>query len=225
MCGIFGFISTDGRGPDIDRLKHLALVTESRGRHAWGMAWLKYGKVETFKTPRPASLTLWSLDCVRSCEMMIAHCRYATHGSPQDNRNNHPHPAGKGWLVHNGVVQNYRTLVADQGLAPNSECDSEVIGLLMARGGGSLGRRVIRTLGLVTGDHALLGIWTNPARLLVARRGRPLHFGKATEGLYFASLPDGLPGRPHSLPDGYAAVFTLKNGEVQRTWEDRMIPF
>ena len=36
--------------------------------------------------------------------VVVGHCRYATHGSPRDNRNNHPHPAGSGQLMHNGVV-------------------------------------------------------------------------------------------------------------------------
>ena len=30
------------------------------------------------------------------------HCRYATHGSSDDNRNNHPHHAGREWIVKSG---------------------------------------------------------------------------------------------------------------------------
>ncbi len=41
MCGIFGFISSTGKGPDIARLRHLALVTQSRGRPSTGSHWSK----------------------------------------------------------------------------------------------------------------------------------------------------------------------------------------
>ncbi len=40
MCGIFGFITNSEQGPDIHRLRRLALVTQTRGAHAFGLAWL-----------------------------------------------------------------------------------------------------------------------------------------------------------------------------------------
>ena len=40
MCGIFGYIAKHGRGPDLARLRRIALETETRGRHAFGLAWL-----------------------------------------------------------------------------------------------------------------------------------------------------------------------------------------
>ena len=32
MCGIFGYIAKHGRGPDLARLRRIALETETRGR-------------------------------------------------------------------------------------------------------------------------------------------------------------------------------------------------
>lgn len=225
MCGILGYISTTGQGPDLDRLERLALVTETRGRHAWGMAWLDSDGLQVFKTAKPAHAALWSLECVSQAQIMIGHCRWATHGDPSDNRNNHPHPCGTGWMIHNGVVTNYRDLLHAEHLTPSSQCDSEVLGILMARGGGSLGQRLTRTLALAEGGHAILALWDKPARLLIARRGRPLHFGAAPEGLYFASLPEGLP-EPRSLPDGYAAILQREaGGKAKRIWEEQFIPF
>ncbi|MCL6639811.1 MAG: hypothetical protein K6T92_00405 [Candidatus Rokubacteria bacterium] len=40
MCGIFGFITKTGRGPDLARLKRIARETQRRGHHAFGLAWV-----------------------------------------------------------------------------------------------------------------------------------------------------------------------------------------
>ena len=52
--------------------------------------------IQTFKQPGAAQVHLNELDRCRKAVIMVGHCRYATHGSPEDNRNNHPHPAGAG---------------------------------------------------------------------------------------------------------------------------------
>ncbi len=215
MCGIFGFITTEGEGPSIERLRRVALVTQSRGAHAFGLAWLTAdGTLGTFKQPGPASEHLDELDRCRDAVVMVGHCRYATHGTPADNRNNHPHAAGAGLLVHNGVIHNYQNLVRRGGLQLQSECDSEVLGLLMARCGGSIVRRSAWAANQTLGDLAMLGVWRSPARLLVCRRGRPLHFGHARRGFYFASLPEGLPGRAGAVANGTTRVLTYADGTL-----------
>jgi hypothetical protein len=40
MCGIFGFLSKGGTGPNLARLRRIAAETETRGRHAFGLAWI-----------------------------------------------------------------------------------------------------------------------------------------------------------------------------------------
>jgi len=215
MCGIFGFISREGQGPNIDRLRRLALVTQTRGMHAFGLAWLdEGGSLQTFKQPGAAQVHLNELDRCRKAVIMVGHCRYATHGSPEDNRNNHPHAAGAGWLVHNGVVLNHDALVRHYGLRQRGECDSEALGLLIARCPGTLVDRSAWVMAQAQGDMALLGIWRKPARLLVSRRGRPLHFGLARDGYYFASLPDGLPGAVRAVPDRTTRVLTYQDGHL-----------
>lgn len=216
MCGIFGFITSEGRGPDIARLRRLALVTQSRGEHAFGLAWLdEDGRIETFKRPGPAEAYLDELDRCRRAVVVVGHCRYATHGSPADNRNNHPHAAGSGWLVHNGVVHNHQHLTRNHGLDLQSQCDSEVLGLLMARCAGSIVRRCAWAANQAQGDLAMLGVWRSPARLLVSRRGRPLCFGQSRAGFYFASLPDGLPGQVQTVADRSARILVYQDGALR----------
>jgi len=215
MCGIFGFITTEGEGPEVARLRRLALITQSRGAHAFGLAWLdEGGRIRTFKRPGPAEAYLDELERCRNAVVIAGHCRFATHGSPRDNRNNHPHAAGSGYLVHNGVIHNHQQLVRRHRLKLRSECDSEVLALLIARGAGSIARRSAWAANQAEGGLAMLGVWRGPARLLVTRRGRPLHFGHGRDGFYFASLPEGLPGRVRSVADGSTRVLAYQDGEL-----------
>jgi len=216
MCGIFGFITSEGRGPDVARLRQLALITQSRGAHAFGLAWLdEDGDIQMFKRPGPAATHLDELDRCRSAVVVVGHCRFATHGSPADNRNNHPHAAGSGFLVHNGVIYNHRQLARRYGLDLQSQCDSEVFGLLMARSPGSIVKRSAWAANQAQGDLAILGVWRAPARILVSRRGRPLHFGQGRGGFYFASLPHGLPGQVKQVADRSTRVLTYEDGALR----------
>jgi glucosamine--fructose-6-phosphate aminotransferase (isomerizing) len=216
MCGIFGFITKDGHGPDLARLKRIATETQLRGHHAFGLAWLDtQGTIHTFKRPGPATANLDDLDLCRGATVVIGHCRWATHGAAEDNRNNHPHPAGRGWLVHNGIVFNHARLVRRHRLRPQTECDSEVLGLLMARLPGPLALRAARRSEAAEGPLAMLGLWRRPARLLVVRRGKPLCFGETASGFYFGSLPGGLPGRVIAVADGHAGELSFDRGRLR----------
>lgn len=218
MCGVFGFISSSGRGPDITRLQRIAVVTQTRGEHAFGLAWLDLdgSPIRTFKRARPASESLSQLEACRDATAVLGHCRYATHGSPEDNRNNHPHPAGAGVFVHNGVIGNHEQLIHQHRLSVQTQCDSEVLGLLMIRCAGTVAQRAAWAANQTQGELAMLGIWRDPARLLLVRRGRPLYFGSDQRGFYFASLAPGLPGEVRPFTDNTAMVLALANGGLRR---------
>ena len=212
MCGLFGFMTRNGGGPNLARLRRIAAETEQRGRHAFGLAWLDAdGRMHTFKRRGAASANLADLDRCAGAQIIIGHCRYATHGDPADNRNNHPHPAGGGWIVHNGVVRNHEALIDAHVLQPSTECDSEVLGLLIAKGAGPLSARTAHAVELADGPLALLGLW--PDRLVMARRGNPLNFGWTADGYYFGSLTRELPGKPFEVMDGTVFVLTLGRGD------------
>jgi glucosamine--fructose-6-phosphate aminotransferase (isomerizing) len=218
MCGVFGFITKDGSGPAITRLQRIATETQRRGHHAFGLAWLDaQGTIHTFKRPGPATADLGDLNACRGATIVVGHCRWATHGSPEVNRNNHPHRAGRGWFVHNGVVANHDAIRRRYALRPQTECDSEVLGLLMARFAGSLVQRAAQTAAAAIGRLAILGVWSNPARLLIVRNGNPLSFGETKHGFYFGSLPGELPGKVIELRDQYAGLLTFEHGEVRHT--------
>jgi glucosamine--fructose-6-phosphate aminotransferase (isomerizing) len=208
MCGILAYISKNGHGPSLKILRALAITTEQRGHHAFGLAWTNGDTIETFKRPGAATDALEDLELCRHATAMVGHCRWATHGTPEDNRNNHPHAAGRGQLVHNGVVRNYRDLAYRYALERTTDCDSEVLGLLIGTLRGRLLERGAQMAREAQGDLAVLGLWAGPTRLLVVRDTRPLHYGETKDGLYFASLPEGLPGRPWAVRDHSALVVT-----------------
>jgi glucosamine--fructose-6-phosphate aminotransferase (isomerizing) len=217
MCGLFGWMTKNESGPDLGRLRRIAIETQSRGNHAFGLAWLGAdGRIRTFKRPGPATANLGDLDRVRDALIVVGHCRWATHGDPRDNRTNHPHRAGRGMICHNGVVANHVSLIRRSHLAPETECDSEVLGLLIARFSGPLVQRAARAAEATDGKLAILGVWRKPARLLIVRRGNPLCVGETKDGLYFGSLSGELPGHVRSIPDYEVSVIGFEHG---RLWQ------
>lgn len=214
MCGVFGFIANEGQEVDLSRLEDLAIVTESRGEHAWGVAWIdEQDRLRRFKRAGRVSDNFDLLGQVAGAKAVIGHCRFATHGDPRSNENNHPHPSDGGWIVHNGVVGNSDALQRQFGLEPSSECDSETLALMIEAASGSLVDRVASTVERAHGRLAVLGLWSRPQRLIVAKNGNPLEMGKASEGVYFASLREGLPA-PVAVPEGSVTLWSVRNASI-----------
>lgn len=214
MCGVFGFVGTDGEHVNLKTLAKIARVTETRGRHAFGFAWVDgKGRIKSYKQTGRVSDHLSLLDMAHDARMLIGHCRYATQGDPGANINNHPHPADGGWIVHNGTIPEYAALVREFELVPTSRCDSEVLGLLIEREDGDLLTRCRLAAETVNPWQplVLLGLWPRPGRLIAVRRGNPLSMGMAKEGFYLASLPEGLPGKVKEFTDKTAQIFGPKN--------------
>jgi len=223
VCGVFGFVGREGGRPDLRILQQVARATEKRGHHAFGFAWVdSKGRLHAYRQTGRVSEHLAYLRMAQDAELLIGHCRYATQGSPALNANNHPHPADGGWLVHNGMLPEYHRIVERHDLYPVSECDSEVLGLLIEQAEGTLldrCRTAVRKAAPVMPAGGLfdrvqplvmLGLWARPGRLVVVRRGNPLHLGRTAEGIYLASLPDELPGDVAPVRDNTARVFTKK---------------
>ena len=197
MCGIFGYVAKNDTPVSMGILRQIAATTETRGPHAWGMAWVgANGKMRSYKQTGRIVDALALLSMAKDARLLIGHCRWATHGSPADNTNNHPHDGGDSWVVHNGVIGHYRTLVARHSLRMHTDCDSEVLGLMLQKFPGKPIARAAKTAREAMGDSpfAMMALW--PDRLVAARaNGQPLHVGETPDAYYLASLKPGLPGR------------------------------
>jgi glucosamine 6-phosphate synthetase-like amidotransferase/phosphosugar isomerase protein len=153
----------------------------------------------------------------RRARLLVGHLRWATHGHPENNINNHPHPCDGGWLVHNGIVTNYESLCRRHQLWPVSECDSEALTLLIEQRTGTRLSRSVAAVEQSAGRCATLGLWSRPDTLVAVRRGNPLYASRAHGGIYMASCSDGLPGFAKSLPDCSAVSYRVTAGGVVET--------
>ena len=217
MCGIFGYVAAHGQKFDPRRMDAIAQATEARGPHAFGFAWIdSRGRLRMFKRSGRISDYLGCLSMARDAQMLIGHCRYATHGRHENNLNNHPHACDGGWLVHNGIIHDHRDINEGYMLSPVTHCDSETLALLIEELDGTLVDRCLRASKIcATGPLAMMALWRSPQRLVALRaNGQPLHLGANKEGTYLASLATGLPS-PRPLADDSAVSITTKNHETR----------
>ena len=130
MCGIIGFT---GNEPAKDIIIGGLERLEYRGYDSAGLALLSNDQIQVRKRTGKVE----ELRKLCEAEKMpatcgIGHTRWATHGGVTDV-NAHPHRVGKVVLIHNGIIENYRQIVTEYGLADQlvSETDSEVVAALL----------------------------------------------------------------------------------------------
>ncbi|MEL7544850.1 MAG: glutamine--fructose-6-phosphate transaminase (isomerizing) [Pseudomonadota bacterium] len=191
MCGIVGIIGRDAVAADIvDALKRL----EYRGYDSAGVATVEDGKLDR----RRAEGKLKNLEA-RLAEaplvgrLGIGHTRWATHGPPTET-NAHPHMSGDVSVVHNGIIENFRTLkdelIAD-GIAFDTDTDTEVVAHLITRerhAGADPITSVHNTLQRLEGAFALAIVFAGEDNLMIgARNGPPLAVGHGSGEMYLGS--------------------------------------
>ena len=140
MCAIIGWAGKAKRGQwrIVHRLlTELLAASAVRGTDATGFAAIdgKMGFVTDKRAVRSpvfvASNAVWNRLSDATC--LIAHCRAATHGTPGNNDNNHPHVGDDIAVIVNGIAHNYVEVAERLGLDLNTECDSEIVLRLLER--------------------------------------------------------------------------------------------
>ena len=219
MCGIIGIASSKPVSTNIiNSLKKL----EYRGYDSAGLATINKnqinekkcsGRVEhlekiLFKTPAEGNLG-------------IGHVRWATHGVPNEV-NAHPHSSEIVSVVHNGIIENSKTLKIElekKGKKFKSQTDTEVITLLLTD---ELKNKtpleaVHDTLFKLEGSFALGIIFKKYNDMIIgARRGSPLAVGYSKNENYIGSDSYALKSMTNKisyLDDGDICILTKDNVE------------
>jgi len=222
MCGIVGYIGKkDAVSVLLDSLKRL----EYRGYDSAGIAYRNGKGIEIFKTKgKIEELQQILPDPLPATRIGIGHTRWATHGAPS-TENSHPHCAGGVVVVHNGIIENFRSLKAQllsEGCEFSSDTDTEVIPHMISRNlkqGTPLKAAIAETLSHLRGAFAL-GIMseTHPSTLFAVRKGSPLVIGVGKEEFFFASdIPALLPYSQEYvfLEDGQMCTLTPTGVELE----------
>jgi glucosamine--fructose-6-phosphate aminotransferase (isomerizing) len=211
VCGIVGYTGPKQCGEILlDGLRRL----EYRGYDSAGVAVLQMGEITIRKSEgkisRLEDLVVQN-PVTGTCG--IGHTRWATHGRPSDD-NAHPHKTGFVAVVHNGIVENHRTLkelLIAKGRAFCSETDTEVIAHLVdeyVSGGLGLEEAVRKTVAALHGSYAFLCISEKePGRLVGARLNCPMVAGVGEGETFLAS------DLPPLLSYTRQALF-LEDGEI-----------
>ena len=222
MCGIVGYVG--GKNAQdflVSGLKRL----EYRGYDSAGIVTLSSeGKATLVRAKGKISNLEEKLAQNKTQDTVgIGHTRWATHGEPSET-NAHPHKAGPLYLVHNGIIENYKELKAQlKDFEFKSETDSEVLVALIDSfykdGKYPLVNAVVQALKLVKGTYGIAVVSEkNPDEIVVARSGSPLVIGIGHDETMVASDASALVGhtkRAIYLNDGEVAVVTAKSIEVK----------
>ena len=220
MCGIVGYV---GKRTAQDVLLNGLKRLEYRGYDSSGIATL-----DDDNNPHLAR----SVGKISDLEQVIAekphtghigigHTRWATHGGVTVS-NAHPHNVGNIFLVHNGIIENYKELKAKlNNYEFKSDTDTEVLAALIDsnyKGDVSLEDAVAKSLKSVRGTYGIAVFSPKePGTIIVARLGSPLIIGLGHDETIIASDASALLGYTREaiyLNDGELAVCNSNGAEV-----------
>lgn len=191
MCGIVGYIGkNDIKNFLIQGLKEL----EYRGYDSAGLAVIQKDSMSVFKAVgKIKNLEDKTKDFkTKGFGIGIAHTRWATHGKPTE-LNAHPHLGEFSYVVHNGIIENYKELKEElekKGYKFVSQTDTEVIVHLFEENlkNSSPFDAFEKTVSELNGAYAILLITkAAPDTIFFAKNGSPLIIGKSKEEIFFAS--------------------------------------
>ncbi len=216
MCGIVGYIGNkNAQDYLLSGLKRL----EYRGYDSSGIATLN-GKPTLLRAKgKVAELAALVAESKTEDTVGIGHTRWATHGEPSVP-NAHPHKAGDIYLVHNGIIENYKELKEElSGHEFQSQTDTEVLAALINSfydETTSLEDAVTQALQLAVGTYGIAVISDREQeKVVVARQGSPLIIGVGENETLIASDASALVGYTSQ------AIY-LNDGEIAVCYADRV---
>jgi glucosamine--fructose-6-phosphate aminotransferase (isomerizing) len=221
MCGIVGYVGKQSaQNILIGGLKRL----EYRGYDSAGIATLSPDGLVTRLRAKGKVAELANLQAKHELDDMvgIGHTRWATHGEPSET-NAHPQQSGDVYVVHNGIIENYKELKADlKNHDFKSQTDTEVLAALIdslyQREDVRLEDAVVQALKVVRGAYGIAVISRRePGKIVAARLGSPLLIGVSDDETLVASDASALVAHTEQaiyLNDGEIAVCTAGKVEL-----------
>ncbi|MGH7217926.1 MAG: glutamine--fructose-6-phosphate transaminase (isomerizing) [Candidatus Microsaccharimonas sp.] len=221
MCGIVGYIGgKEAQNILTGGLRRL----EYRGYDSAGIVTVNTEGNATLlrATGKVAELAALVQNDQKEDMVGIGHTRWATHGIPAE-RNAHPHRAGDVYLVHNGIIENYKELKAElKSHEFKSDTDTEALAALINSlydEKTELVDAVAQALKLVAGTYGIAVVSTRkPDEIIVARSGSPLIIGIGEDETLIASDASALVGHTAQaiyLNDGELAICTTDGVELR----------
>jgi glucosamine--fructose-6-phosphate aminotransferase (isomerizing) len=221
MCGIIGIV---GKSEVSARLMDGLRRLEYRGYDSAGLCTVVDGALERRRAEgKLDNLARVLADDPLPGEVGIAHTRWATHGAPTVG-NAHPHIVDGVALVHNGIIENFRSLREEmqaEGRVFLSETDSEVVAHLVdhqLKQGRAPRDAVAAVLPRLHGAFAITILFRDhPGILIGARMGAPLTLGYGEGETYLGSdalALAALTQRIAYLDEGDWAVVTRDGAEI-----------
>ncbi len=220
MCGIVGYVGKkSAQEVLVNGLKRL----EYRGYDSAGIATLDDNNEAHLarSVGKIAELSKVLDKEPQTGHLGIGHTRWATHGGVTET-NAHPHHVGRIFLVHNGIIENYKELKAKLSSYDfASDTDTEVLAALIDsnyKDDVSLKDAVAKSLKCVRGTYGIAVFSPDePGTIVVARLGSPLIIGIGKGETIIASDASALLGYTREaiyLNDGELAVCTNEGAEV-----------
>ncbi|MFA5015765.1 MAG: glutamine--fructose-6-phosphate transaminase (isomerizing) [Actinomycetota bacterium] len=221
MCGIVGYVGDkEAQGILTSGLRRL----EYRGYDSAGIVTVSSNNQATLLRAKGKVAELDKLVAAHENKdtVGIGHTRWATHGVPS-RRNAHPHKSGDIYLVHNGIIENYKELKAElKDHEFVSDTDTEVLAALINSlhdDETPLVDAVAQALKLAIGTYGIAVVSTRtPDEIVVARAGSPLIIGVGDGETIIASDASALIGRTTQaiyLNDGEIAVCKADHVDVR----------
>jgi len=220
MCGIVGYIGDKNTKKILlDGLKEL----EYRGYDSAGIAILESDNIDVYKAVgkiKNLEAKIGSVIENDSFSIGIGHTRWATHGKPTE-LNAHPHLGEYSYVVHNGIIENYKELKDELIKAGHkfvSQTDTEVIVHLFEyyfNQTDDAKKSFDKTIQRLQGAYSILLITkSEPNKVFFMKHGSPLAIAKTQDEVLFASSDAPLVGLAEDvvyLEDGISGVASIDN--------------
>ncbi len=192
MCGIVGYT---GKRKALGILLSGLQSLEYRGYDSAGISLKTKSGIETVKT-KGKVIDLISLIAESrldtSAKIGIGHTRWATHGKPS-TENAHPHFTEAVSVVHNGIIENYRSIekfLNNKGISRKTDTDTETIALLIdhyLKASLDFKNAFFESVKKLKGSFAIVALSKDFDYLMLAKHESPLVIGISEGETFIAS--------------------------------------